>query len=139
MGGDEDGDALIRHGVDEIPELPTAEGVDSAGRFIEKDNRRLMQDGAGQCQTLFPATAENSSQTGSMFLQPGHGHRPVEAIFKALAAQAIDAAVKTDIFLDGEIFVEGKFLAHIADMQFDLLGFSTGCHSLPPFLCRNWG
>ena len=39
-------------------------------------------------------------------------------------AQVVDAAVQTDVLADGEVFVERKPLAHVADVPLDRLAFA---------------
>ncbi|MNT20537.1 hypothetical protein D3C72_1558490 [compost metagenome] len=46
-------DAFLHHAVNVQPELTAGEGIDAGGRFIEKQNIRLVHQGAGQRQPLF--------------------------------------------------------------------------------------
>ena len=56
--GDEHGDARLRQRVDQPPELPARQRVDAAGRLVEEENRRLVEDRAAERQALAPAARQ---------------------------------------------------------------------------------
>ena len=54
------GNALLGHLMNQIPELAPRNGIDAGGRLIEKDNRRLMQHRAAQRQPLLPSARQRA-------------------------------------------------------------------------------
>ena len=54
MRGDEDGVAGRGKLVDQLPEVAARDGIDAAGRLVQKQNRRLVQDRAAQRQAELP-------------------------------------------------------------------------------------
>ena len=48
--------------VDQAPECAARDGVDAGSGLVEKQNRRIVQDGAAQRQALFPAAGEGARQ-----------------------------------------------------------------------------
>src|SRR5437764_2410095 len=55
---DEDGHARLRQRIDQAPELASRERVHAAGRFVQKQDRGLVQDGAAEREPLPPAAGE---------------------------------------------------------------------------------
>ena len=72
MRRDQHGDALARQLADEIPELPARERIDAAGGFVEKDDGRLVEDGAAERQPLPPAAGQIARQRALAAFEPGH-------------------------------------------------------------------
>ena len=48
MGGHEHRDALAHHLLDQFPEFPARDGIDTRSRLVKKDNGRTMQHRAPQ-------------------------------------------------------------------------------------------
>src|SRR5271157_2657492 len=48
-------DAFFRHLVNQFPELASADWINSGCWFIQKNNFRMMNNGAAQCKSLFPS------------------------------------------------------------------------------------
>ena len=55
---DEHRHARRREVIDEAPELAAGQRIDAAGRLVEKDDRRLVQDGAAEREALAPAAGQ---------------------------------------------------------------------------------
>ena len=58
MGGDEDRRALSRQFVDQVPELAAGHRVHAAGRLVEEQQLRPVEDGAAERQALPPAAGQ---------------------------------------------------------------------------------
>ena len=59
--------------VDEPPELAARQRIDAAGRLVEKDDRRLVEDRAAERQPLAPAAGEIARAAScSRPRRPGH-------------------------------------------------------------------
>ena len=65
------GDAVGRERVDERPETSPRERIDAAGRLVEKDDRRLVQDGAAEREPLPPPPARSGGASLAPF-EAGH-------------------------------------------------------------------
>ena len=63
MRGDKDGDALLRHLVNQIPELAARDGIDAGGRLVEKDDGRPVQHRAAQREPLFPSAGQRAASS----------------------------------------------------------------------------
>ena len=72
VGGDEDRDAGLREHVDQPPELPPRQRIDAAGRLVEEEDRRLVQDRAAERQPLAPAAGEIARQRRLPAGETGH-------------------------------------------------------------------
>ena len=58
--GDEDGDALGGHLVNQVPELAARDGIDAGGGLVEKQDGRLVQHRAAEREALLPAAGERA-------------------------------------------------------------------------------
>ncbi len=70
MRGDENGVAGRGELIDQIPELPPGDGIDAAGRLIQKQNGRFVQDRATKGEPLFPSAGEQPGQTSRRSSRP---------------------------------------------------------------------
>ena len=122
MSGDKDRDAISCQMVDQLPETAAVEGINPGGGLIKKNDRWLMQQGAAQSQPLPPTGGEFTGLGIATLSQSGHLNHPVSPLCQLLCRQPVDAAVKGDILCYGQVFIEGKFLAHVADIFLDQLG-----------------
>ena len=75
-----------------------------------------MQNGAAERQPLLPAAGERRHQRLLATAEPGHVDGEPHALGKLVARHAVDAAEEAQVFLDGEIAIERKFLRHVADV-----------------------
>ncbi len=74
---DQHGDARLRQRVDEPPELAARQRIDAAGRLVEKEDRRLVEDRAAERQPLPPAAGEIARERVLAAGQAGHlDHEP---------------------------------------------------------------
>ena len=67
---DEDRDARLRERVDEPPELAARQRIDAAGRLVEEEDRRLVEDRAAEREPLPPAAGEIARERVLAALQP---------------------------------------------------------------------
>ena len=124
MGGDEDGNPLSGHVVDQVPEVPAAHRIDAGGRLIQEDDGRLMEDGASERQALLPAAGEGRCHGAAVFGKPRHPDHPLLAVLLLFRRDLVDAAEEIYVLLHRQVFVEGETLAHVADLLLDILRFA---------------
>ena len=123
VGGDEDGDAAVGGRIDQAPELPPGDGVDAAGGFVEEDDGRVVDDGDGKGKLLLPPERQGATRVIPVLFQLELLKEGRCFVADRAVVEPIDAGIEADILPDGEVFVKGEFLAHVADVSFDLLRF----------------
>src|SRR5262249_21722879 len=84
-------------------------------RLVEEDDRRLVQDGAAERQTLTPSAGQVAGPGVLAPLESGHLQREAAPRLEPLAGQSLDAGEEADVLIDGEAFVEGETLRHVPD------------------------
>ena len=122
VGGDQDRDARLGEVVDEAPELPARQRIDPAGRFVEEEDRRLVENRTPEREPLPPAAGEIAGQRGFAALEAGHLDDELPARLDPVAGQAVNASPEPDVLVDGQQLVEREPLRHVADPLFDALG-----------------
>ena len=68
----EHGRAAVRQVVDQPPELAARHRIDAAGRLVEKDDRRLVQQRAAERQPLPPAAGQVARELALASAESGH-------------------------------------------------------------------
>ena len=121
---DEDRDAGAGQIVDEPPELPARQRVHTAGRLVEEDDRRLVENRAAERKALAPAGRERAGQRVLATAKTGHVEHEGAPRGEPLAAQAVDAAEERDVLIDGQLLVEREALRHVADAALDAFGIA---------------
>ena len=110
MCGDEDGRALGGKLVDEVPELAPGNRVHPAGGLIQEQQRRAMQHGTTQGETLTPATRKAAHHcTGAPF-QSSDVQNFLDTGFFSCPGNFVDPGVELQIFQHGQLIVEREFL-----------------------------
>ena len=84
MRGDDDADALARERVDEVPEAAARLRIDARSRLVEEQDRRLVQHGAAERETLLPTARE----VGNERIPPASEARHVDGEFEPLVRDA---------------------------------------------------
>ena len=109
-------DARLRQRVDQPPELPPRQRVDAAGRLVEEQDRRLVQDRAAEREPLAPAAGEIARQRVLAAGEAGHlEHERAPLGSSRAPVEAVDAAEEADVLIDGQQLVEREPLRHVAD------------------------
>ena len=70
--GDQNGDAGLREILDQLPKLPPGHRIDSARRFVEKQDGRLMKNRAAEREPLPPSAGQIARQRRLATFQPRH-------------------------------------------------------------------
>ena len=94
MGGDDDGDALFGQRGDAPPEFAARQRVRAAGRLIQEQDLRLVQQGGGHGQPLLVAAGQLRAGDAAARPELELLHRPLDALALAFAAQAVGAGEK---------------------------------------------
>ena len=110
--------------VDHFPELAARDRIDAAGRLVEEDDARLVEQRDRERQLLPPAERDRADELIGGVLEPEAREHPAGAVADVAIAQVVDAAVERDVLADGEVLVEREALAHVADVALDALGLA---------------
>ena len=123
--GDEDGDAGARQLVDQPPELPARQRIDTAGRLVEEHDRRLVENGAAEREPLAPAGRERAGERALAAAKTGHVEHEGAPRGEPIRVEPVDAAEERDVLIDGQLLVEREALRHVADAALDALGIAV--------------
>ncbi len=129
MRRDQDRNAGASELVDEAPELAARQRIDSTSRFVEKHDRRLVEDRAPESQTLPPAPRQRARQRVLPATKAGHVERKRAPRREARACEAVDAAEERDVLIDREPLVQREALRHVADSALDALRITAHVES----------
>lgn len=132
VGGDKDGDALVGSLVNQFPELAARGGVYPTRRLIQKDNLGTVEDGDGEGQLLLPAQWKAFHQCVTFLFQPEAEEQLLRFRSNLRFGDAVDTGKEADILPHLEVFVKGKFLAHVADVLLHFFGLGShieACHA----------
>ena len=116
MRGDDDRDAGLGERRDALPELAPRQGIGAAGRLVEEQDLRLVQQRRRHGQALLVAARQLPAREVNERLQLELGQRPFDAFVPLRPAQAIGAREKIQVLADRELRVEREFLRHVADV-----------------------
>src|SRR5437879_4169853 len=129
VSGDEEGDAMTGKLEEEIPELAARDRVDAGGGLVEEKKGRLVQHGAAEGEALLPATGKLRGQTSQIGCQAVELNNFFDAALQARGLQAVDAAVKLQVFRHRQIVVEAEVLRHVADALADGFRICADVHA----------
>ncbi len=119
MGRHQNRDAIARHLLDEPPELAARERIDATCRLVEKHDSRLMENRAAQRKPLAPAAGQIAGPGPLAPRKPRHFDDELHARSDLVVGEAVQRAEEPDVLLDGQRFVQRKFLRHVADAPLD--------------------
>ena len=115
VGRDQDGQAVARHVVDQVPELAPRLGVDAGGRLVEQQQLRLVQHAGGERQPLLPAAGQ---LPGELVAPVGQAHALDDRRDRlAPVGHLVDPRDEIQVLDDGQVFVEAEPLRHVADLR----------------------
>ena len=106
----------LRQGGDPPPELAAGQGIGAAGRLVEEQDVRLVQQRGGHGQALLVAARKLAAELAGDGAELELGHRPVDPLATPRAVQAIGAGEEVEVLGDRELGVERELLRHIADL-----------------------
>src|SRR6266446_8459523 len=112
VSGDEEGDAVTGKLEEEIPELAARDGVDAGRWLVEEKKRRLVQHGAAEGEALLPSAGKLRGQAVQIGFQAVELHDFIDAALQARRVEAVNPAVKLQVFCDGEVVIEAEILRH---------------------------
>ena len=114
--------ALRQQADDQLPEVLPRDRVHAAGRFVQQQERRTMDQRTGQPQLLFHAARKRAGPT---VLEPGQPDETQQLARPVSQGAAFDAPHRTEehqVFIHRQVAVERETLGQIADTRAGLLG-----------------
>src|SRR5580658_1075929 len=128
---DENGLAGFGEIVDQVPKRAARNGVYTGRGLVQKQDGRLMQNGAAQSQALLPASRQQAGGRLAAFLQVRHAQHVLLALRAPLLRHTINAAEKIDVLLDGQIVIQRELLRHVSNVPanfFRVRGYVEAAH-----------
>src|SRR5204863_3586574 len=111
------------------PNAARRDGVAAGRRLVQEEERGLLDDGAAEGEPLLPSAGEVPGELAGATLEAGHRDELVDTGSQSVPGNAVDAGVELEVLTDGQIFVEGESLAHVADALLDPLPLSGDVHA----------
>ena len=136
--GDQHGHTCSGQFVYEPPEAAARQRIHAARGLVQKDDRRLVEDGASQGQPLAPSPGQVACQRVLSTAQPGHLQHHLAARGQPIALEPVDSAEERDVLVHRERLVQREALRHVADAPFHALGIAgrRRCRRRSP--CPTW-
>ena len=85
VGRNENRDTLGAQLLNEFPEPPARDRVNTRSRLVQKNNRRPMQHGASKREPLLPSAGERNGKIVFAPTQSRHSERPADSIVQLVA------------------------------------------------------
>src|SRR5450830_429241 len=101
--------------ADHVPEFAPRNRVHAYAGFVQQQYFGGAQQRASQAQFLPHAARELARQALCEARQIGEFEQALEASFARSTSDIAQVGIQSEIFLDGEVFVQSEFLRHVAD------------------------
>ena len=106
---------LLGQRRDPPPEFAARQRIGAAGRLVEKQDFRLVQQCGGHRQPLLVAAGQLAAGSACDAAELELLQRPGDAFALAAAAQPIGAGEEVQVLDHGELAIERELLRHVAD------------------------
>lgn len=123
MRRDEHGQTIGGELMNLVPKFAARFRIHARRRLVEQQQLRFVNQTRGQREPLFPSAGQSSGQLPT----PLDHAETFQTFFDGVFAigDAVNARDEFQIFGDGQIFIERKFLRHVADAFFDFGGLAA--------------
>src|SRR5439155_5718475 len=118
-----------RERIDQAPEMAARQRVHAAGRLVQKEDARLVQDRAAEREPLPPAAGEIARERLFASGEAGHVDDEASPLRQPRVVEAVDAAEESDVLIDRQQLVEREALRHVSDAPFDAFGILRDVHA----------
>ena len=113
----EDGASLAPEGLDGVEDLVARLRVDPDRGLVQKQERRIVHDGAGEIEAAHHAAGKRLHQVAAAVRQTGELERPRDPRGEPGPGEAVEAAEKRQVLGRGEVAVERERLRGVADLS----------------------
>lgn len=124
VGGDQDGFALFPELAQDVHHFDACSGVQAAGRFIQEEEVRVMDEDSGQAQALLHTAAEMRSQVVAFLGKADQLENFLDFFSPIRALHLVTGAEEIEILDDEHIFVDAESIGHIADQAANLIALA---------------
>src|ERR1043165_3260679 len=114
--------------VKQIPDLLAMDRVETGSWFVEKEERRIVNEGAGHRQHLAHAAGKLAGHRVLFFCEVGQFQQPFQPDWYLVSRDAAGAGKEADVFLDGQIAIETETLGDITELPPGLMPFAPDIH-----------
>src|SRR5574340_517935 len=97
-GGNKDGHSLLNKVIEDLPEIPARDRINTVRRFVEEQNLRCMYQSAGKAELLLHAAGELSRKSAlkrSEIAESEQLFYPLRAFF---LRHFVQVGIKNDVF-----------------------------------------
>src|SRR5439155_1111263 len=112
---DHDGFAEALKLLEELANLNSSAGVEAGGGFVEKENRWVVYEHAGQAEALLHAAREGIDEGILLVFEVGQFEHILDDFAAMSSGDAIGAGEEFEVFADFEIFIDAEGIGHVAD------------------------
>ena len=98
---------------EQLPELAARHRIDAGGRLVEQDQRRLVDQRAGERELLLHAARKLLREPPAERRQPRQIEQPVSR--GGVVANAVNLGKERDVLVDAQIAVEAELLRQVSD------------------------
>ncbi len=104
-------------GLHDAPEEAARLRIHAAGRLIEQQQLRPVQQRAGKRKPLLPAAGERAGELAPVRLQREAFDDAFDVIGRGFLRHRKGAHDKAQVLLDGQIVIQAEMLRHVADQR----------------------
>lgn len=125
VGGDEDGFAHALEFLEDGHHFDAGSGVEAAGGFVEEEELGVVDEDAGESESLLHAAAEGADE-GALFVRQSDEFEHVfDGVFALFGGDFVAGAEEVEVFGDFHVFVNAKEVGHVADEVTDGVGVAS--------------
>ena len=135
-GGIDDGDALADQRIEHRPEFAARNRIDAVGRLVEQQHARRVYQRADQAELLLHSTRKLAGQARAKLAHAACLQQFGGARLAVLSANAEQVRIKSNVLVDGQIFIQTEALRHVADEMLDAFGIGDDVASRDASRCR---
>ena len=129
MGRDEDRDAAVAEVVEQIPDLLAMDRIETGSRFVEKEQRRIVDERARHRQHLAHPAGKFAGHGVPFFFQIGQVQQTREPLRQFISRHPAGAGEKANVFFDGQVAIEAETLRDVAELISHLVAVAPDIHA----------
>ena len=128
----------LRDLLDDLPHEASSFGVHTCGRLIQKDDRRVTNEGHGDRKLSLVTTAQGASKLVSMVLQVQIADGLLEDAWDLVGSDTLDKSIELDGLLDCESGEDRIVLRAVADQLSSVFKLLLDIEALNSDLASCW-
>lgn len=122
VGGDENGFSHALEFLEDGHHFNAGSGVKSAGGFVEEKKLGVVNEDAGEAESLLHAAAKGADE-GALFVRQSDEFEHVfDGVFALFGGDFVAGAEEVEVFGNFHVFVDAEEVGHVADEVTDGIG-----------------